>query len=455
MTAPDQATFVFPDPTPPAAPPPPPAPAAPRVWHVSDLTRRIKALLEKSAPDITVEGEISNLRLPASGHAYFVLKDASAQLRTVVYRSALAASRTPLRDGALVRARGRLTVYEARGEYQLLATRVDPAGQGELAARFEELKRRLAAEGLFDPARKRPLPLLPRTVGIVTSPTGAAIQDILNVINRRHPDLHLLLAPVRVQGEGASLEIAAAIDFLNTLPAPPDVLIVGRGGGSLEDLWAFNEEPVVRAIVRSRIPVISAVGHEIDTTLSDYAADLRAPTPSAAAELVVAAKDELLRRLDALRARLSQPLQAAILRARNRLDRAASAPHLRDPLQQLALRQQRIDHLALRLQTALSGLPALARQRAASALARQERALLAARDASRRALDATAAKLRLLDPANVLSRGYALARRATDSRLLRTPADAPPGTPILVQLAAGTLRATAADPEPATKGTAP
>lgn len=246
-----------------------------------------------------VGGEVSNVRRPGSGHLYFTLKDEESQLQAVLYRSQASRLRFDLKDGLQVVAFGDVSVYERGGRYQLTVSEIEPKGVGALQLAFEQLKERLREEGLFDPARKRPIPLLPGRIGIVTSPSGAAIRDILSVIGRRFADVRVLISPVRVQGETAAAEIVAAIDELNRR-GDVDVIIVTRGGGSLEDLWAFNEEPVARAIARSRIPVISAVGHEIDVTIADFAADLRVPTPSAAAELVVAKKSELQERLAAL-----------------------------------------------------------------------------------------------------------------------------------------------------------
>jgi exodeoxyribonuclease VII large subunit len=308
----------------------PDGPAKPerKVWSVSELARRIKGALEGAIGSVWVEGEISNLRRPASGHAYFTLKDAAGQLRAVMFRGAVAGVAMPLKDGLLVRGFGQVTMYEAGGDVQIVLKRLEAAGEGELMRRLELLKKKLAAEGLFDEERKRPLPALPQHVGVVTSPTGAAIRDILQVLDRRFANLHVVIAPARVQGAGAAEEIAEAIGRLNALGGL-DVLIVGRGGGSLEDLWCFNEEVVVRAIVRSAVPVISAVGHEIDWTLSDFAADVRAPTPSAAAEMVVKGKDELERRVADARRRLALGARAAALAFRPRLDRAARPPRRR------------------------------------------------------------------------------------------------------------------------------
>ena len=417
-------------------------PGEPRrqVWKVSELTRRIKGALEGTFGSVWVEGEVSNLRRPASGHAYFTLKDAASQLRAVMFRSALAGVTVPLKDGLLVRGYGQITVYEAAGDYQILLRKLEAAGEGELMLRLEALKKRLAAEGLFAAERKRPLPALPQHVGIVTSPTGAAIRDILQVLDRRFANLHVVLAPVRVQGAGAADEIAAAIDLLNARGGL-DVLIVGRGGGSLEDLWCFNEEAVVRAIVRSRIPVISAVGHEIDWTLSDFAADVRAPTPSAAAEMVVQGKAELERRVADLRRRLGLGARAAVLGWWNRLDRAARTPELRDPLQAVQRRQQDLDFLAVRLQKALAGLPQLVRQRTDAAARRMELAARLRLDEGRQALKHAETQLRMLNPKGVLARGYSLTR-VRGGRLLRSAGDARPGMQLETEFADGAVRST-------------
>ena len=411
-----------------------------QVWKISELTRRIKGTLEGAFGSVWVEGEISNLRRPASGHAYFTLKDETSQLRAVMFRGALAGVALPLKDGMRVRGFGQITVYEASGDYQILLKRIELAGEGELMLRLEALKKKLAAEGLFDAARKKPLPALPQHVGVVTSPTGAAIRDILQVLDRRFANLHVLLAPVRVQGAGAAEEIAAAIDLLNARGGL-DVLIVGRGGGSLEDLWCFNEEAVVRAIARSRIPVISAVGHEIDWTLSDFAADVRAPTPSAAAEMVVKGKDELERRVADLRRRMGLGARAATANWRHRLDRAARTPGLLDPLQQVQRGQQRVDFLAVRLQNALAGLPQLVRQRTETAARRMELAVRGRVEENRRALKHAEAQLRMLNPKGVLARGYSLTR-LRGGNILRSTAEAPPGTRLETEFADGAVLST-------------
>lgn len=282
-----------------------------RIFTVTELTWLIKTQVEDAFSDVWVEGEVSNLRMPSSGHLYLTLKDEASQLKVVVFRASGRHLKFQLRDGQHILCRGHLTVYEPRGEYQLVADYVEPKGIGALQLAFEQLKERLRAEGLFDEARKRPLPTLPRRIGIVTSPTGAVLHDMLKILARRFPNLSILVNPVPVQGEGASVEIARAIEEMNVM-APSvggiDVLILARGGGSLEDLWAFNEEAVARAIAASQIPVISAVGHETDYTISDFVADLRAPTPSAAAEMVVKPKQEFKDRLEALNGRLRQAM---------------------------------------------------------------------------------------------------------------------------------------------------
>lgn len=274
-----------------------------KILSITELTHNIKDHLEKAFAEVWVEGEISNLRSPSSGHYYFSLKDEQSQLRAVLFRFMGRQLKCELADGMLVICRGRITIYEPRGDYQLIVDYIEPKGIGALQLAFEQLKEKLRAEGLFDPEHKRPLPMLPRRIGIVTSPTGAAIRDLLKVIGRRFPPMAILISPVRVQGEGSAQEIAQAINQLSQMSGV-DVIIVARGGGSLEDLWAFNEEIVARAIYQSALPVISAIGHEIDFTIADFVADLRAPTPSAAGELVVPEKAELVQRIRLLSDRL-------------------------------------------------------------------------------------------------------------------------------------------------------
>src|SRR6478736_5757434 len=295
----------------PAAPPPAPSPQPRRVFTVTELTVRVRDLLEQEFFEVWVEGELSNCRVWNTGHLYFTLKDGSSQVRAVIFRSALRYLKFKPADGLRVVARGRVSVYEPKGEYQLVCEHLEPQGLGALQLAFDQLKKRLQDEGLFDAARKRPLPLLPRKIGIVTSLDGAAIRDIIKVLRRRYANAHLIIRPARVQGEGAALEIARGLRSLSRMPGV-DVVIVGRGGGSIEDLWAFNEEIVARAIAKCPIPVISAVGHETDVTIADFVADLRAPTPSAAAEIVVGAKDEFCGRIDRLHDRLGSAMRGRV-----------------------------------------------------------------------------------------------------------------------------------------------
>ncbi len=274
-----------------------------RVFTVTELTVRVRDLLEEQFAEIWVEGELSGCRLWNTGHLYFTLKDGASQIKAVIFRSALRYLKFKPADGLRVVARGRVSVYEPKGEYQLVCEHLEPHGLGALQLAFEQLKKKLQSEGLFDAARKRPLPALPRKIGIVTSLDGAAIRDIINVLRRRYANAHLVICPARVQGEDAAPDVARALRQIARVPGV-DVVIVGRGGGSIEDLWAFNEEIVARAIARVPVPVISAVGHETDVTIADFVADVRAPTPSAAAELVVSAKDEFCGRIDRLEGRL-------------------------------------------------------------------------------------------------------------------------------------------------------
>jgi exodeoxyribonuclease VII large subunit len=320
------------------------------IYTVSQLTAEVKSLLERNFEHLWVEGEISNLRLPSSGHLYFTLKDESAQVRGVMFRLQNRLLKFEPADGLQVVCYGRLTVYEPRGEYQIVVDYMEPKGLGALQLAFEQLKEKLSQEGLFDPAHKKSLPHLPQKIGIVTSPTGAAIRDILQIIDRRFANVHILLYPVRVQGAGAAQEIAQAIQELNQWPGI-EVLIVGRGGGSLEDLWAFNEEIVARAIYSSRVPVISAVGHEVDFTIADFVADLRAPTPSAAAELVVRNKVELVQSLESLGRRLGNAGLAAL---EARQERLLSLGHrLVDPRRRLSDQRLRMDDIFFRLSNSI------------------------------------------------------------------------------------------------------
>src|SRR5262245_3921059 len=305
--------------------------SSPRVLSVSQLTALIQGSLESTFTSVWVSGEVSEISRPQSGHVYFTLKDEGAQLRGVLWRSSAVRLRFRLEEGQQVICLGDLTVYPPRGTYQLDVRRVEPQGLGALQLAFQQLQRRLAAEGLFDPARKRALPLLPRRVGIVTSPSGAAIHDFLQVAARRCCGVQILVIPARVQGDGSAAEVVRGIQLANRIRPPLDVLVVGRGGGSLEDLWSFNEEAVVRAIFASRVPVVSAVGHEIDVTLADLAADVRALTPSEAAERVFPAAEELTQRLSAIQRRLLAMLRARAAAARRHVEQLARSRVLRNP----------------------------------------------------------------------------------------------------------------------------
>ncbi len=330
-------------------------PTQPQILSVWELTRTVRACLEEGIGEVWVEGEISNFRRQASGHQYFTLKDDRSQLSCVWFRNtAAASSAAPLADGVQVQVFGDLTVYESRGQYQLVVGLVQGRGVGALQARFEALKRKLHAEGLFDPARKQPLPAFPLTVGIVTSPTGAALQDMLNILRRRAPWMRVLVHPVRVQGQGASVEIVNAVQEFNRWAQEPgdaasspskkvDLIVIARGGGSIEDLWEFNEEIVARAVAASALPVVSAVGHEIDFTIADFAADLRAPTPSAAAELIAPDTAALRERLDAAADGFERELRDRIERARERLETLATGSLEREPRRRLLDARQQLD----------------------------------------------------------------------------------------------------------------
>ena len=435
----------------------------PRVFSVSEITRTVRAVLEDEIGTVWVEGEVSNYRKQASGHQYFTLKDAQAQLACVWFaRGGSRLKQVALTDGMQVQVRGALTVYEARGQYQLNVQLVQAGGAGLLQAKFEALKRKLEAEGLFAAERKRELPGFPAVVGIVTSPTGAALRDMLHVLARRAPWLRVIVSPARVQGEGAAAEIAAGIAALNELAAPPDVIVVARGGGSVEDLWAFNEEVVARAIVASAIPVVSAVGHEIDFTIADFAAALRAPTPSAAAELIAPDAAELTRELGQWATQLRRQMSAALGAQRVRLDFLARSTFFREPEQRLAAAQQRTDlaeealrramreHLVARRQDVGALLAALRQYRPDQLLAlrRQHfdalRAKFQARfDEARKEPKARftrlAAMLRLLAPTATLARGYSITT-TTDGSTIRSVTDVQRGTQIVTRLADGEVK---------------
>ena len=442
---------------------PPSAPAPADALSVSALTYALKDHLESRFANVRVHGEVLDAKPVSSGHLYFVLKDRDAQLPVVLWRSTLARLPVRVTNGMQVLVTGDVQVYPPHGRYQLVARSVVDLGAGLLLARLEELKRRLAAEGLFDPARKRPLPFLPRRVGVVTADTGAAVRDILTTLQRRYPT-DVVVAPCRVQGAGAAQDIARALAAVARVPGV-DVIIVGRGGGSLEDLWAFNEEPLLRAIAGCPVPVISAVGHEIDQPLSDLAADHRAATPTAAAERAVPQIAELRATLDAQRARLARELLRRRERAHGRL--ATARARLGDPRRLVAERQQRHDELQLRLEHAIARALARSRQRLTRAEAhlrhlhprdtvsaararaialrdRLERATLTALRARRAELAQARRALTVLSPIASLERGYAIVRRLDDALVVRDARQVPLGAPIEVLLHAGSLEATVA-----------
>jgi exodeoxyribonuclease VII large subunit len=435
-----------------------------RTLTVTQLSERIAGLLESELADFWVEGEVSNLSAPGSGHVYFSLKDQNAQIRAVIWKSDLRYVKFRPKDGMKVVARGQLGVYAKKGEYQIRVQVLEPLGKGSLQAAFEELKQKLEAEGLFAPARKRALPMLPRRIGIVTSPTGAAIQDMLRVLGLRYANLEVLVYPARVQGEGAGFEIVQGIRALQRVPGL-DVLIVARGGGSLEDLWPFNEEPVARALAASKLPTISAVGHETDFTIADFVADLRAATPSAAAERVVQAKHELQARVRGLEQRLGaavrlrvQGIRARCLAVTSHRVFEAERGRLRGQAQALRALAQRGERAALgQLERAKAGLLrrserldafrferqlAERRERLRRARERLQQRLRAQQDARRGALGRLAGVLESLSPLQVLSRGYALVWDEPQGRLLRNADEVEVGARLRVRLREGSLRAT-------------
>ncbi len=386
-----------------------------RVFTVAELNAQVHELLEASFAELWVEGEISNCKAYPSGHTYLTLKDDKAQVRAVLFKGASFGVKFKFQDGLKVLVRGRVTSYEPRGELQLVIQAAEPRDKGALQLALEQLKAKLQAEGLFDEARKKPLPPYPDSVGVVTSGQGAAVRDIINVLSRRWPGLDIRVWPVKVQGPGAAEEIAEAVRGFNELSPDTDVLLVGRGGGSIEDLWAFNEEPVARAIAASRIPVVSCVGHETDWTIADFVADLRAPTPSAAAELVVtekaALRDRVFEHADAMAQNLRDRLEAL----GRRLAYAAAHPLLQDPRRLWEQRAQRVDELSARL-------PEGARR-------------LLERLGLR--LGATAGRLDAISPLKVLGRGYAIATR--DGKIITKAGQVKTGDDIRVRLHEGEL----------------
>lgn len=396
----------------------PEAPFRGQVFTVTAITLAIKQMMEGVFRGVFVEGEVSNLREAASGHVYFDLKDREALLAAVMFKWDARKNGHELQEGVQVRVFGDFSCYAKQGRYQIVVKTVEALHKGNLFLEFEKLKKRLEAEGLFAPERKRPVPSFPRRIGVVTSPTGAAIRDILSVLRRRSPNLEVVLAPVLVQGEEAAGQIAEAISDLNRLNPAPDVLLVGRGGGSMEDLWAFNEEPVARAIFESKIPVISCVGHEVDFTIADFVADLRAPTPSAAAELVVQNAEGVAGYVAQMQKRMFQAVSLFYERAKARLDIAANSRIFKNPALLTQEKEQRVDELTLKLEDAL-----------------EKRVLQ-----SKTRLELLSHKLRALSPFAVLGRGYSITRDAAGN-IISKVAQVQEQDMIYVQVKDGTIRA--------------
>ena len=429
------------------------------ILTVSELTREIKNLLESRFSDIWIEGEISNFRIPPSGHLYFTLKDEESQIRAVLFRMQARSLRFIPEDGLHVICRGRVSLYEKRGEYQLILDRMEPKGVGALQLAFLQLKERLEKEGFFDSARKKPLPLLPRKIGIVTSPTGAVIRDMLHILQRRFENVHIQLYPVQVQGEGASWEIARAIKYFSD-HTDVDVIIVARGGGSLEDLWAFNEERVARAIYNSKTPIISAVGHETDFTISDFVADLRAPTPSAAAELVVREKREIENTLRHLRTRLEGRTLGVFQRHRASLSQFQRV--LTNPKKKVESLLLRVDDLTNRLSMLTSWNFQRRREKwfnlservylrspsqkigtvrllISQVAKRLERHTQHAIETYRGKIEGIAGRLESLSPLAILQRGYSITRQIPSLRILRDAGLVEEGDKVEVKLHRGAL----------------
>ncbi|MGI8742976.1 MAG: exodeoxyribonuclease VII large subunit [Bryobacteraceae bacterium] len=433
-----------------------------KTYTVTELNARIRALLDLEFDDIWVAGEISGCKIASSGHCYFTLKDRDAQLRCVCFRADLRYLKFKPQDGVAVLARGHLDVFETRGEYQLQVKLIELQGHGALQFAFEQLKKKLTAEGLFDTAAKKPIPKLPRRIGIVSSPTGAVIQDMMHVLSRRFPGLHIRLYPSLVQGDGAIETVCRGIEYFGR-SGWAHVVIVARGGGSLEDLWTFNEEAVARAIAACPVPVISAIGHETDYTIADFAADLRAPTPSAAAELVVCTQQELLEQLGTIDHKLLQSMRYGIAMAVRRLhergvDRAMTVLHRRigralqrvDELEyvirersrsQMAVKKRKLDGLTARLEKLdlrLRFAHARRRLEAAESGAEQRIKLLLTRANGR--LNPLTAHLTQLSPLKILDRGYAIVTNE-QGKIVKAPEEAPPQSSIQVRLAEGRLQA--------------
>ncbi|MFQ5929374.1 MAG: exodeoxyribonuclease VII large subunit [Acidobacteriota bacterium] len=410
-----------------------------QILSVSQVVNSVKVSLETKFHDIWVKGEISNFRTPPSGHIYFTLKDSDAQLRAVCFRMQNRLLKFRPEDGMDVLARGSLSVYPPRGEFQLVVEFMEPVGPGALQLAFEQLKSRLEAEGLFDTARKKKLPLLPAKIGVVTSPTGAAIQDILRVLSRRNDRLDVLIFPAKVQGSGAAQQIARGIHYLDAR-GDIDVIVVARGGGSLEDLWGFNEEVVARAIFDARIPVISAVGHEIDFTIADFVADLRAATPSAAAEIVSGVREDLWKRVENLVRRSSQAIRLCLKDKRGQLQRLASSRAFVDAESKLRFFLQRLDELHTRLIKTAPSLLSSPRERILQHKKTLRQQIQFYLQSKRQLMTARTEQLQAYSPLAVLDRGYAIVT-AENKEIVRDPAQVKGGEEVDVRVARGQFRA--------------
>lgn len=387
-----------------------------KIYSVSEITRDIRGLLEGAFTKVWVEGEISNLTMHSSGHCYFSIKDENSVLTCVMFKNSAYKLKFKIEDGMSIVCFGRVSVYDKRGQYQLYVEVIEPKGVGSLQLAFTQLKEKLLKEGLFDDSNKKPIPYLPEKIGIVTSKTGAAIKDMIHVIERRFPEMHIILYPVKVQGEGAAEEVSEGIRAFNLL-GNVDVIIIGRGGGSLEDLWAFNEEITARAIYESKIPVISAVGHEVDYTISDFVADLRAPTPSAAAELVVPRKEDILDSVNSFKQKLKTALRSSIDMARKHLDGIMKYHALKTPQVLMQQHQQKVDEYTKALKHSLSYFVNI----------------------KKHSLDGVMGKLDALSPVSILERGYSITMTYPENNIIKDASKVKSKTRIKTRLGSGEI----------------
>ncbi len=414
-----------------------------KIWSISEVNGCVREIIENSLLPIWVGGEVGNLNIHRSGHVYMTLKDARTQIRAVFFGGADQARRMNLQAGMAVEAYGKLTVYEARGEYQISLKSIRPLGLGELQRKFEELKSKLASEGLFDQERKKTLPLLPGRIGVVTSPGGAAIRDFLQIINRRFPNINIKIYPAAVQGKGAEKKLAAGIEFFNR-SCPVDVIVLTRGGGSLEDLWPFNEEVLARAVAVSGIPVISAVGHEIDFTISDFVADLRAPTPSAAAELVIGRQEEFSETLEYHKRRMRHSLELTYSKLSRRFEAAAKSYVFREPLHLLREKQQKLDELSRNMESSAVSLLDEHRRKLEELSRNLKDCSRNTRNQLNTRLEQLSGRLYAMSPAAVLQRGYAVITDPETGKVVRSP-KVPAGKNLTALVAEGILNISAVD----------